>query len=263
MTRDEQRLFLIRALQKENAAYRGTPIPHSPEAQWRLLRSLMNVRPAAPADQAFLSVQDVYLTGLIADQGIVDAGLLPASSADPRLKVWRGDITTLKIDAIVNAANSQMEGCWLPCHACIDNCIHTFSGIQLRQRCHALMEKQGYPEPTGQAKITPGFNLPSKYVLHTVGPIIDHTLTEPDCASLKSCYTSCLKLASEYGCSGIAFCCISTGVFRFPREKAAEIALETVKQYLKTDVSVKYAVFNVFTEEDERIYRRLLDERNL
>jgi O-acetyl-ADP-ribose deacetylase (regulator of RNase III) len=151
-----------------------------------------------------------------------------------------------------------MEGCWVPNHACIDNCIHTFGGVQLRLRCHELMTEQGHEEPTGWAKITPGYNLPAKYVLHTVGPIIDHALTAQDCELLASCYRSCLRLASDSGCRGIAFCCISTGVFRFPQARAAEIAVETVKEFLKTDTTIRRVVFNVFNPTDELIYHSLL-----
>lgn len=194
----------------------------------------------------------------MADHGIVDAQTLPATASDPRIVVWKGDITTLRIDAIVNAANSQMEGCWQPCHACIDNCIHTFSGLQLRMRCHEMMAEQGHEEPTGQAKITPGYNLPAKHVLHTVGPIIDHSLSKSDCDLLASCYVSCLKLAEESGFHGIAFCCISTGVFRFPQDTAAQIAVRTVKDYLDSGSAIDRVVFNVFTSEDERIYQQLL-----
>jgi len=258
MTQDERRLYLIEKLLAENPRYKGTVIPAGREDQWRLLRSLMNVRPALPADDAFLRVQDDYLSELNAERGITDANTLKPSPADPRLFLWRGDITTLKIDAIVNAANSRLEGCFLPCHACIDNCIHTYGGVQLRLRCHEIMEQQGHEEPAGRAKITPGYNLPAKYVLHTVGPVIDHPLTERDCALLASCYESCLKLAEESGCRGVAFCCISTGVFRFPKDKAAEIAVRTVKKSLDDARGIKQVVFNVFGPEDEQIYRRLL-----
>lgn len=257
MTQNERRRWLIDALLAEAPRYANMKIPAGQDEQWQLLRSLMNVRPAQPISAEFQKVQDDYLTALIAETGIVDAAALPATPSDPRLVIWRGDITTLKIDAIVNAANSRMEGCWQPCHACIDNCIHTFSGVQLRLRCHEMMTKQGYEEPTGQAKITPGYNLPAKYVLHTVGPIIDHDLTASDCDLLTSCYTSCLKLASQNSCQSIAFCCISTGVFRFPQDKAAEIAVSAVKEYLNKDTTIKRVVFNVFTPEDARLYHKL------
>ena len=258
VTQDDRRLYLIEQLLKENPRYNDINIPAEKTEQWQLLRSLMNLRPSLPISDDFLKVQDEYLSGLIAERGIVDTDMLETTPSDPRLVIWRGDITTLRIDAIVNAANSRMEGCWQPCHACIDNCIHTFSGIQLRLHCHEMMVKQGHEEPTGQAKITPGYNLPANYILHTVGPIIDHPLTQDDCDYLASCYNSCLKLAVQNRCKSIAFCCISTGVFRFPRDKAAEIAVQTVKQFLNNDFTIRRVVFNVFTPADELIYRELL-----
>lgn len=258
MTQQERRRYLIEKLLAESPRYQDIIIPDDREAQWQLLRSLMNVRPAGPTGEEFLKVQDEFLSGLISEFGIVDAAALTPTTADPRLVIWRGDITTLKIDAIVNAANSQMEGCWQPCHSCIDNCIHTYSGVQLRLRCHELMAEQGHNEPTGQAKLTPGYNLPAKYVLHTVGPIINHQLKEHDRTLLASCYTACLKLAAENGCRSIAFCCISTGVFHFPQDKAAEIAVQTVKKFLDQDPGIERVVFNVFTAADEHIYKELL-----
>ncbi len=259
MTHDEQRIYLIKYLLAENPAYAGTKISDDPEEQWLLLRGLMNVRPAQPVSDEFLAVQDACLSALIAEQGITDADTLPSAPSDPRLAVWRGDITTLKIDAIVNAANNRMEGCWQPNHACIDNCIHTYAGVQMRLQCHELMTVQGHKEPTGEAKITPGYNLPAKYVLHTVGPIITGALTEQDCDLLAASYTSCLDLAAENGCRAVAFCCISTGVFRFPQQQAAEIAVRTVRNYLDARPGpVKQVVFNVFGTTDEQIYHTLL-----
>jgi O-acetyl-ADP-ribose deacetylase (regulator of RNase III) len=259
MTQNERARYLLDTLLAENPRFKASGIPATPEEQWLLLRSLMNVRPAKSVPEEFLKIQDAYLRERIAQQGIVDARTLPATASDPRLVIWKGDITTLRIDAIVNAANSQMEGCWQPCHACIDNCIHTYSGVQLRMRCHEIMKEQGHEEPTGQAKITPGYNLPAKCVLHTVGPIIEHSPTTRDCELLASCYISCLKLAEESGCKGIAFCCISTGVFRFPQDKAAEIAVQTVKEYLNGGSAMERVVFNVFTSVDEHIYHQLLE----
>jgi O-acetyl-ADP-ribose deacetylase (regulator of RNase III) len=258
MTQNERLRYLLNALLAEDPRFKNTGIPETPDEQWRLLRSLMNVRPAKPVPDDFLKIQNEYLRKRIANHGIVDAHTLQVTATDPRIVVWKGDITTLRIDAIVNAANSQMEGCWQPCHACIDNCIHTFSGVQLRMRCHEMMMAQGHEEPTGQAKITPGYNLPAKYVVHTVGPIIEHSLSKGDCDLLASCYVSCLKLAEESGCHGIAFCCISTGVFRFPQDKAAEIAVRAGKDYLNNGSAIERVVFNVFTSEDERIYHQLL-----
>jgi O-acetyl-ADP-ribose deacetylase (regulator of RNase III) len=204
----------------------------------------------------FLSVQDEYLREETRQKGITAlAGLTPA---EPGIYLWKGDITTLACDAIVNAANSGMTGCYQPCHSCIDNCIHTYAGIQLRNVCNELMEQQGYPEPTGQAKITPAFNLPCDYVIHTVGPIVNEPLTRRHREQLASCYRSCLALADENQVSSIAFCCISTGVFHFPNEEAARIAVETVKTYRVETGSEIEVIFNVFQELDEEIYQNLL-----
>ena len=258
MNQQERCLWLIRALLDEMPQYRDTPIPALPDHRWRLLRSLMNVRPPMPATKEFLQVQDAYLQQMTAENGIVDIDSLPTSVKDEKLILWQGDITTLQCDAIVNAANSQMLGCFSPCHGCIDNIIHTMAGVQLRLACHEIMQKQGHEEPTGQAKITPGFNLPARFVLHTVGPIIDDEVTAKDEALLASCYRSCLELAAEHGCQSIAFCCISTGVFRFPADRAAKIAVQTVEDFLRTDSGIRRVIFNVFKDSDLTIYRKLL-----
>ena len=197
--------------------------------QWEQFRALVNTREPKPASPEFLKVQDRVLQLMVAEPGITEADELARTASDPRLSIWRGDITALRCDAIVNAANSGMTGCYIPCHACIDNCIHTFAGVQLRQDCAALMAEQGHEEPTGQAKITKAYNLPCDYVLHTVGPIVSGRVTREDERLLASCYRSCLELAEKNSVRSIAFCCISTGVFHFPNERAAEIAVETVR----------------------------------
>lgn len=258
MNQQERCEWLIRALLDEMPQYQISSIPSLEARRWQLLRSLMNVRPPFPATDEFLSIQDQYLRQMTAEKGVVDSGCLLPSPNDQRLILWQGDITTLKCDAIVNAANSQLLGCFSPCHGCIDNIIHTMAGVQLRLACHEIMQVQGHEEPTGQAKITPGFNLPSKYVLHTVGPIIENEVTREDQAMLASCYLSCLDLASQNHLQSIAFCCISTGVFRFPPEQAAEIAVHTVKEYLKQGTSIRRVIFNVFKDSDLEIYRKLL-----
>jgi O-acetyl-ADP-ribose deacetylase (regulator of RNase III) len=230
--------------------------PPDAEGKWRLLRALVNVRRPEPVGDDFLTVQDELLRSIIAEKGVTDiADLRPVRD---RLYLWRGDITTLRVDAIVNAANSGMLGCFVPNHACIDNAIHSFAGVQLRLDCAALMERQGGPEPTGQAKITAAYNLPSKYILHTVGPIITGALTRQDCELLASCYRSCLELAEQNGVQSIAFCCISTGEFRFPNEEAAKIAVKTVEEYITDRLSKVKVVFNVFKEKDYDVYRSLL-----
>ena len=256
----ERRIWLIRELQREMPQYQDIRIPVTEEEQWNLLRSLFNVRPPYPASQEFLKVQDEYLSELVRSRGIVDAESLPASELDPRITLWQGDITTLRCDAIVNAANSALLGCWQPCHSCIDNMIHSLSGVQLRIKCNEIMQAQGHEEETGTAKITPAYNLPCKYVLHTVGPIISGPLRKEDCDLLAGCYQSCLELAAGNNVRSVAFCSISTGVFHFPQQRAAEIAVETVRQFLETDSSIDRVIFNVFTDQDLAIYQKLLGE---
>lgn len=256
MNQSEKRLFLIQSLLNERPEYRGVSIPQSSAEQRELLRGLMNIRRPQRISSDFLQVQDEYLKSETADKGVTDiADLKPVQ---PGLYIWQGDITTLKCDAIVNAANSGLTGCYIPNHRCIDNAIHTFAGVELRLACQELMQRQGYPEPTGQAKITPAFNLPCRYVLHTVGPIIDGRVTERDEELLASCYRSCLELAAENGLESVAFCCISTGEFHFPNERAAEIAVKTVKDFMAEQTSVRKVIFNVFKSTDKEIYERLL-----
>lgn len=256
MNQSEKRLFLIQSLLNERPSCQKQIIPADSERQKILLRGLMNVRRPVRIGADFLQVQDAYLQDETAAKGITDiADLTPIQ---PGLYLWQGDITTLKCDAIVNAANSGMTGCYIPNHRCIDNAIHTFAGVELRLTCEQLMEQQGYPEPTGQAKITPAFNLPCRYVLHTVGPIISGIVTREDKELLASCYRSCLELAAENGLESVAFCCISTGEFHFPNELAAEIAVRTVKEFLKKQTSVKKVIFNVFKDLDKAIYEKLL-----
>lgn len=228
--------------------------------QWEQFRALVNTREPKPASPEFLKVQDRMLQLMVAEPGITEADELARIASDPRLSIWRGDITALRCDAIVNAANSALLGCWIPGHLCIDNAIHTFAGMQLRLECDRIMKAQGHLEPTGQAKITPGYNLPARYILHTVGPIVDGPLTPQHEAELASCYESCLALAAENYLESVAFCCISTGVFCFPNHRAAEIAAQTVRDFLAKDTSVKRVVFNVFKDLDLAIYEELLAE---
>lgn len=256
MTQTERRIFLIKELLREQPGHRDMDISVPAQDQKKLLRSLFNIRMPQPVSEEFLRVQDEYLQAETAEKGITDlADLLPVQED---IYIWQGDITTLKCDAIVNAANSQMLGCFCPCHGCIDNAIHTFSGVQLRIACADLMRKQGHEEPAGKAKITPAYNLPCRYVLHTVGPIIRGGLTKRDEELLASCYRSCLELAEEKGLDSIAFCCISTGEFHFPNERAAEIAVDTVKKFKQRTHSRMKVIFNVFKEIDLHIYRELL-----
>ena len=226
------------------------------EELWNIFRAYVNTRPPLPASKAFLDAQDELLQGMIADAGISTIADAAVSPRDGRLFLWRGDITTLEVDAIVNAANSQLLGCWVPGHYCIDNAIHTFAGVQLRRACAEIMDSQGREEPTGCAKVTRAWNLPSSYVIHTVGPIAGGRPTDEHRAQLASSYRSCLDAAEENGLHTIAFCCISTGVFGFPADEAATIAVRTVTSWLDehpdADICV---VFNVFGANDERLYR--------
>ena len=238
MTHNEKLVFLIQELLSESSQYKGMKIPSDTGKQKRLLRTLMNIREPLPIGEEFQQVQDQYLREEAEEKGIVNCEDLPVSRLDSRLALFKGDITILKADAIVNAANSALRGCFVPCHGCIDNAIHSASGIQLRLACDKLIKEQGHEEPAGRAKITPAFNLPCSYVLHTVGPIVSGSLKETHCAQLKSC---------------------STGEFHFPHERAAELAVETVQEFLKTDTRIEKVIFNVFQEEDERIYRNILE----
>ncbi len=256
MNQEDRRRYLIEELLRERPSCRRQEIPADADRQKVLLRALMNVRHPAATSKEFLEVQDAYLQG---EQAAKKITRLPdLSPIQEGIYLWRGDITTLECGAIVNAANSGMTGCYQPCHNCIDNCIHTYAGVQLRLKCAEIMTQQGYEEPTGQAKITPAYNLPCDYVIHTVGPIVRGELTREHCRLLESCYRSCLALADTNGIASIAFCCISTGVFMFPNEKAAKIAVDTVRKYKAETRSKIEVVFNVFKEQDERIYRELL-----
>ena len=246
--------FLIKYLLSERNDVDGIEIPENDENKFQLYRSLVNIRPVMKADEDFLKAEDEYLTELTQSRGITDIADL--SPVEDGIYLWKGDITTLKCGAIVNAANSGLTGCYRPCHSCIDNCIHTFAGVRLRYKCGQLMEQQGHEEPTGMAKITPAYNLPSDYIIHTVGPIVNGHLTDEHCRLLENSYKSCLDIAIKNGIRSIAFCCISTGVFGFPQEKAAGIAVHTVREFRTThDIQV---IFDVFGDDDYEIYKRLL-----
>ncbi len=246
--------YLIKYLLSERQDIKTITIPESEQDKFNLYRSLVNIRPAAIADVGFLETEDSFLKKITAQKGITD--IKDLTPIEDNIYLWQGDITTLKCGAIVNAANSGMTGCYKPCHNCIDNCIHTFAGIRLRYKCSQLMVKQGYEEPTGKAKITPAYNLPCDCIIHTVGPIVSGELADTNKDLLRSCYISCLELAVQNGIKSIAFCCISTGVFGFPQKEAAEIAIATVREFLKTHkIEV---IFNVFKDDDLKIYRDLL-----
>lgn len=234
-------------------------IPNESAERWRLYRSLMNLRLPGTLDEAFLCAQDEVLREIAAQRGITQGCDLPLTALDTRLSLWQGDITTLAVDAIVNAANEQMLGCFILCHGCVDNAIHTFAGSRLRDTCYALMKAQGHDEPVGQAKITPAFHLSSRYILHTVGPTVSGPLTETHHKRLAACYESCLTLANAQGLASIAFCCISTGVYRFPKQEASRTAVDTVRRWLNAHATtITKVIFNVYEESDYELYRRLL-----
>lgn len=258
MNHAEKRRFLINSLINENSEYADILVPIDKNGQKLLLRGLLNIRMPKSCDQTFLTIQNEYLVEETAQKGITDSEhLVPVTD---RICLWQGDITTLKCDAIVNAANSGMTGCYVPNHRCIDNCIHSFAGVQLRLECAEIMQKQGYPEPTGTAKLTSAYNLPCKYVIHTVGPIVSDKLTKEHCKKLEGCYKSCLEMTAQNDIESIAFCCISTGEFRFPNDKAAEIAVSTVRKFLAENKTVKKVIFNVFKDTDRQIYEKLLGQ---
>ena len=255
MTQHERLIFLIQALLAEREEYADTAIPSDYGEQKRFLRALMNVRPPQPITPEFLQIQDEYLQTEIASKGITELESLHEVRKD--IYLWKGDITTLRVDAIVNAANSGMTGCYYPCHGCIDNAIHSFAGVQLRLECAEMMTRQGHDEPTGSAKITKAYNLPCDYVIHTVGPIVGYQPTLRDREMLISCYRSCMELARQNHLQSIAFCCISTGEFHYPNREAAEIAVQTVQNYKGQTACPAKVVFNVFKDMDEQIYQSI------
>lgn len=278
MTHDEARKWLIIKLKNENPIYRKIKVPSDEQAQKDMLRTLMNLRMPAPVSAQFLEVQNAYLRRENMMKGIVDERMIKPCSHDPRLCIWQGDITRLGVDAIVNAANVGMTGCYQPMHNCIDNCIHTAAGIELRLECARQMNLQGHDEPTGQARITPGYCLPAKYVLHTAGPVVEGELNDEHREQLRSSYRSCIRLAEKNKLRSVAFCCISTGIFMFPAEEAARIAVDTVRDCLDSQAEryseigsyigsedgseyrgIEKVIFNVFSDRDRTIYENILN----
>ena len=258
MTQQERLRYLVEGLVAEYKEKHNEhiDIPMNEAEQFNLFRALCNIRPAGSMPAEWMKVQDEYLNELAREKGIVTINDMEKRA--PQIYLWQGDITRLSVDAIVNAANNQLLGCFAPNHRCIDNTIHTFAGIELRMACSRMIEYMDMPEKTGVARKTYGFNLPAKHVIHTVGPIIYDSLTDIEREQLASCYRSCLELANAYSLQSIAFCCISTGEFRFPNEDAAQIAIDTVRTYLKETNSKIQVVFNVFKDIDYDIYDKLL-----
>lgn len=267
LSQDERLDYLIEVLKKEDEEYKDIKVPNSKDEKKNFLRALMNIRMPYPISEEFLKVQDEYLKEeekskkiiTLKDIETIDNALGCTSYYSNKISLWQGDITTLSVDAIVNAANSRMLGCFVPLHKCIDNAIHSAAGIQLRDECNRIMNLQGHEEPTGSAKITSAYNLPSKYVIHTVGPIVQCEITEENREDLKNCYKSCLEIAVKNNVKSIAFCCISTGEFRFPNEEAANIAIEVVKDFIKKNKNkIDRIIFNVFKDIDYELYIKLL-----
>ena len=263
MTQEERRVYLIKKLISEHPRYADIQIPTDADEQKRLLRSLMNVRLAAPVDKEFLQIQDEYLQRANEEKGIVY--IEDMTEVQPDFYIWKGDITRLGVGAIVNAANSGMTGCYQPCHNCIDNCIHTFAGIELRNFCEDMMQEQGYEEPTGQAKLTPAYNLPCESVIHTVGPIVYGRLTDAWKDDLRNCYRNVLQCCMEHKITSVAFCCISTGEFHFPNDIAAQIAVDTTEQFLaqNENCGIERVIFNVFKDIDLKLYQKYVCTENL
>ena len=271
-TQAERLDYLVEAFKADSGKYRDLPVPADGEGKKRILRSLMNVRMPKKLDGETLEVQDAYLQARSREAGIVAPADIPtlaeAGSAHPfaaLLSIWQGDITRLAVDAIVNAANSQMLGCFVPLHSCIDNCIHTYAGVQLRAECMRQMEAlrgrygRDYEQPTAEPMLTEGYNLPAKKVVHIVGPIVEGELTPALEGDLAKCYRSTLDLCLDRGLRTVAFCCISTGVFRFPNARAAQIAVGTVSRWLEEHPgSMDRVIFNVFKDEDKAYYEQLL-----
>ena len=264
MTQEQRLTLLVEAFKADSVRYRDIPTPEDTEGRRRLLRSLMNIRMPKDLPAKVLQVQDEYLKRRAEEKGVVRIRDIPVIRDG--LSLWQGDITRLAADAIVNAANSQMLGCFVPMHTCIDNCIHTFAGIQLREECSRRMaelrEKYGadYEQPTAVPMLTGAYNLPAGKVIHVVGPIVEYEVTPELEQALSACYRNTLELCAENSLKSVAFCCISTGVFRFPNRRAAEIAVETVTQWLSVhrDQDLR-VIFNVFKDEDRELYRELLE----
>ena len=263
MTQEQRLDTLVEAFKADSVQYKDLQTPEDNEGKRRILRSLMNIRMPKKLDDSVLAVQDEYLRERIRENGIVTLSKIPVIRNG--MSIWQGDITRLAVDAIVNAANSQMLGCFVPMHTCIDNCIHTFAGVQLRAECNRQMNQfrirygRDYEQPTAIPMLTDGYNLPAKKIIHIVGPIVAGQLTKALEQDLADCYRNTLDLCAENGLRSVAFCCISTGVFSFPNRRAAEIAVETVSKWLDEHKGrIDRVIFNVFKNEDKAYYEKLL-----
>lgn len=263
MNQNERLDYLIEAFKEDSGEYKNLKVPVDIEEKKRILRSLMNIRMPREMNTEVLKIQDEYLREAINENGIVY--LSDIDTVEDNISIWQGDITRLKVDAIVNAANSQMLGCFIPMHTCIDNCIHTFAGVELRNECNKKMNRlkirygRDYEQPTAIPMLTDAYNLPAKKIVHIVGPIVQGGLSKRNEEDLKNCYKNTLDLCVENGLRSVAFCCISTGVFHFPNKRAAEIAVATVREWLKENQGkMDLVIFNVFKDEDKKYYEREL-----
>ena len=260
----EQRLnYLLEKFKAESKEYKDMKLPDSMSDKQRILRSLMNIRMPGEMEAEVLKIQNEYLRERAKEKGIVN--LSDISVVKDNLSIWQGDITRLKVDAVVNAANSRMLGCFVPMHTCIDNQIHTYAGVQLREECNNKMEQlrarhgKQYEQPTAVPMLTDGYNLPARKVIHIVGPIVEYDLTPNLEKDLADCYSNTLELCMENSLKSVAFCCISTGVFRFPNKRAAEIAADTVERWsLEHPDAMERIIFNVFKDEDKKYYEEIL-----
>ena len=267
-TQEERLDYLVEAFKEDSGEYKDLKTPADTNGKRRILRSLMNIRMPRKIAPAVLEVQDEYLQNRIRENGIVTLSEI-STIADQgsahlfadRISIWQGDITRLEVDAIVNAANSQMLGCFVPMHTCIDNCIHTFAGVQMRAECNRQMNQlrirygRDYEQPTAVPMLTDGYNLPAKKVIHIVGPIVQYHVTPELEDDLASCYRNTLDMCAENGLKSVAFCCISTGVFHFPNKRAADIAVKTVTDWLNAHPdTMERVIFNVFKDEDKEYY---------
>ena len=264
MSRQDERLdYLVEQFKADSYDYKDLQTPNDTNGKRRVLRSLMNIRMPRGMSEDVLKVQDEYLKERISENGIVTLADIPIKKDN--LSIWQGDIKRLAVDGIVNAANSQMLGCFQPCHACIDNCIHTYSGVQLRAECNRQMNQlrikygRNYEQPTAVPMLTDGYNLPAKKVIHVVGPIVQTRLTTDLEKDLADCYWNTLNMCAENDLKSVAFCCISTGVFRFPNKRAAQIAVKTVREWLTEHPGkMERVIFNVFKDEDKKYYEELV-----
>ena len=263
MTQEQRLDALVDAFKADSVQYKDLQTPADTEGKRRILRSLMNIRMPKKLDDSVLAVQDEYLRERIRENGVVTLSEIPVIRNG--MSIWQGDITRLAVDAIVNAANSQMLGCFVPMHTCIDNCIHTFAGVQLRAECNRQMNQlrirygKDYEQPTAVPMLTDGYNLPAKKIIHIVGPIVEERLTSALEKDLADCYRNTLDLCAENGLRSVAFCCISTGVFHFPNKRAAGIAVSTVDSWLSQHPgAIERVIFNVFKDEDKKYYEELI-----